>query len=77
MSGDAFSGNLETSNFKMFPASATKVRLPERGEEGRGRGSRNTKVGSKCPLSWIFGAVFCLRVRAPKGSDWTETFFGT
>ena len=41
MSGDAFSGNLETSNFKIFQASATKVRLPERGEEGR-EGRRKT-----------------------------------
>ena len=37
MSGVAFSGHLETSNFKIFPASATMVRLPKRGKKG-GRG---------------------------------------
>ena len=38
MSGDAFSDNINTSNFKIFLASATMVCLPERGKEGTERG---------------------------------------
>ena len=52
MPGDAFSGNLATSNLKNFPPSAAMVRLPERGggrgrEEGReeGRGRRKGEGG--------------------------------
>ena len=52
MSGDTFPGNLEISKFKIFPASATKVHLPQIGEEAGG--GRRREVGGG---GWEGGGV--------------------
>ena len=51
MSRNAFPGNQNTSNFKIFSANPTMVRLPERGGEGRGKVEGRGGEGAENPQS--------------------------